>query len=205
MRYSVKDYKKLFVLGFILIISTVSVFSQKFESKLIKLSDIKVEKNEKSEVEKWREDLQFIATELPAKHKNLFHRLDREKFYQEIKELDAKIPTLTQNQVALEFERIVGLARDGHTWVSPLFDHNMKFQVLPINLYIFGDEMYIRKADAAYKDIVGGKVLKIGKVTTAEAYQKSQPIYVHRQRDGYKIGSTELFNFTRDLAGTWNF
>jgi tetratricopeptide (TPR) repeat protein len=175
MRFVIGNYTKLFIFAFILIFSSASIYSQNNVSQFVKIGDIKVEKNAKSAVEKWREDLEFIKTELPAKHKNLFHRLDREKFYKEIADLDAKIPTLTQNQVALEFERIVGLARDGHTWTSPLYTNDMNFQLFPINMYMFGDEMYIRKADAAYKDIVGGKVLKIGKMTTAEAVQKVGP------------------------------
>ncbi len=178
MRYCVKDYKKSFAFIFIFIISAISVFSQDYNAQLVKLGEIKAVKsadNEKSAVEKWREDLQFIATELPAKHKNLFHRLNREKFESAIKELDAKIPNLTQNQVALEFERIVGMARDGHTWISPLFERSLNFRVFPINLYMFGDEIYIRKADSTYKDIVGGRVLKIGKMTTTEAYKKVSP------------------------------
>jgi len=280
MLYNVKHCRKLFVFGFILLISTVSVFSQKFESKLIKLGDIKSEKSNKvksvlgvwdlaitvaprptadnritfsgeetsgtfvdknnhkgtwklegnkvtwnytnvpnlkntfvgvvnddwtemkgtnsgtwqgnqfrgtwtgktnksssgkSEVEKWREDLRFIAKELPAKHKDLFHRLDRETFFKEIKELDAKIPTLTKNQVVLEFSRIIGLAKDGHTQFFPAYNRSLDFQYVPISMYMFGDDIYVRKASEEYKDIVGAKVLRVGRMNTREAFARLSP------------------------------
>ena len=53
-------------------------------------------------VEQWKADLQFLSTELPKRHKNLFHTMTREQFETAVKQLDAKIPTLTNNQIALE-------------------------------------------------------------------------------------------------------
>ena len=175
MRQRAKAYNKLSIFIAISIFLNFSIYSQNGANQFIKISDIKVDANSKPAVEKWREDLEFIKRELPAKHKDLFHRLDRNLFYKEITELDKKIPDLTPNQVALEFERIVGLARDGHTWTSAVFSRSMNFHAFPVNFYMFGDDIYIRKADPTYKDIVGGKVLKIGKTTTAKAYEKVSP------------------------------
>ena len=175
MRFSIGNYIKLFVFSFVLIFSSTSVYSQSNASQFIKIGDIKAESNSKTATQMWREDLTFIKTELPKKHKDLFHRLDRDLFYKEIAELYKQIPNLTPNQVALEFERIVGLARDGHTWTSPLYARNMNFNVLPINLYMFGDEIRVRKAHPGYKDIVGGKVLKVGKMKIEDAYKKVSP------------------------------
>jgi hypothetical protein len=167
--------RKSFVLPLVLLFGTLSAFSQNYTGRPVKLGDIMVSKDGKSEVEKWREDLLFIKTELPKKHKNLFHRLNRESFFSAIKELDAKIPMLTKNQVVLEFSRIVGMARDGHTSLSPLFDPKMKFQFFPIGMYKFEEGIYIRRASPEYKNIVGGKVLRIGKSTIDEAYRKLIP------------------------------
>jgi hypothetical protein len=127
------------------------------------------------EASKWREDLQFIARELPAKHKNLFHRLNRDAFYNTVKEIDAKIPTLTRNQAALELERLVGLARDGHTWTSPLFDNKMGFHLFPLRLYVFEDGIFVRSASPAYQTLAGGKVRKIGNTPIDQAYQIVSP------------------------------
>ena len=175
MRQQARSYHRLFIFLAISIFLGSSIYSQRNANQITKISNIKANANSKSSAQKWREDLEFIKRELPAKHKDLFHRLDRDRFYKEVAELDKNIPDLTPNQVALEFERIVGLAKDGHTWTSPVFTRSMNFQAFPVNFYMFGDNIYIRKADPTYKDIVGGKVLKIGNMTTAEAYKKVSP------------------------------
>lgn len=131
--------------------------------------------SERSELDKWREDLKYIRETLPAKHPDLFHRLDRDKFYSEVDKLDKALAGMTANRAALEFERIVGLARDGHTWTSPVFDEKLKFRLFPLALYEFTDGVFIRKAAPEYKDIVGAKVLKVGKMPIDEAYRTVAP------------------------------
>jgi hypothetical protein len=39
--------------------------------------------------EEWRRDLRYFATELPKRHKNLFHSTSREAFDRAVAELDA--------------------------------------------------------------------------------------------------------------------
>lgn len=175
MRPQTVDLKKSFILSLILTFFVIAAFGQTTaQVQLKKISEIKTDGG-KSELDQWREDLHFIATELPARHKNLFHRLDRDKFERAVKDLDARLPTLTRNQVALEFERLVGMARDGHTWVSPIFSPNMNFHLFPVNMYMFENDIYIRKAAPEYKNIVGGRVLKIGKMPIKEAYERVAP------------------------------
>ena len=61
--------------------------------------------SQKSSAEMWREDLRYLAAELPKRHKNLFHTMTREQFDAAVRDLDAKIPMLSQNQIAMEFGR----------------------------------------------------------------------------------------------------
>jgi len=44
----------------------------------------------------WQEDLDFLARELPAHHKNLFYRLTREQFQKEVADIREKIPTWSE-------------------------------------------------------------------------------------------------------------
>ena len=80
------------------------------------------EKLSPAEVADWRADLNYVAKEFPAKHANLFHRLEKEKFSKAVKTLDARIPELSRHQVALEMGRIVGMARDGHSYIATIWD-----------------------------------------------------------------------------------
>ncbi|MCB1025367.1 MAG: hypothetical protein KDB79_13310, partial [Acidobacteria bacterium] len=165
-----------FLLFVVLFIVTLPVSGQLEESDSQKLGA--------DEVVKWRQDLDFIKTVLPAKHKNLFHRLNRETFYAAIEELDGKIPELSRNQVLLEFSRIIGLAKDGHTHFFPAFNRSLKFQFFPVSMYLFDEGIFIRKASPEYADIVGAKIVKIGKMTAEEAFKKTSP---------YAAGDNEMW------------
>lgn len=150
-------------------------FGQSFASGRVALSDIQPKAGEKSELEMWRGDLNWIKEELPKKHPALFHRLDKARFYAEIEKLDKALPKMTANRAAFEMARIVGLPRDGHTRISPLFWGNSGFRLFPYMMYEFSDGIYIRKASPEYKDIVGTKVLGIGKYSIEEAYKLVSP------------------------------
>jgi site-specific recombinase XerD len=51
--------------------------------------------------EQWRQDLQYFARELPKRHKNAFHNVTREDFERMVAELDARIPSLQDDQIAV--------------------------------------------------------------------------------------------------------
>jgi tetratricopeptide (TPR) repeat protein len=121
--------------------------------------------------QQWREDLQVLATEMPKRHKNLFHTMTREQFETAVKQLDAKIPTLSQNQIALEFARIVSMVQDGHTGLWLPFAPEAGFHALPIKLYLFKEGLFVQSAAPEYAAIVGGKVIRIGSETAEKAIE----------------------------------
>jgi len=67
------------------------------------------------DAEKWREDLRFMAREMEARHKDLFHTMNRVEFEQAVKDLDDRIPKLQRNQIIVEMMKIVAMVGDGHT------------------------------------------------------------------------------------------
>jgi hypothetical protein len=58
----------------------------------------------------WREDLRYLARELPSRHFNAFHAVSREIFDAEIARLDAAIPRLNGDEVLVGFMRVVALS-----------------------------------------------------------------------------------------------
>jgi hypothetical protein len=122
-------------------------------------------------VRQWREDLAYLARELPRRHKNLFHTMRREQFDSALAVLDHKLPTLARHQVIVELARIVALVGDGHTNVAPTRDPKIGFHTYPVKLYFFKDGLFVRSASREQADLVGAKVLRIGRLSTAQAYE----------------------------------
>lgn len=133
----------------------------------------------KSETDKWREDVRFLAAEFPRRHKNLFFRMTREEFAKTVNELDGRIPNLTRNQIAMEIARIVAMVGDGHTSFFPMFSPELKFRTYPMRLYSFKDGIYVRNAPPESTQLVGAKLVRIGKMTTDQAVERVTPYIPH--------------------------
>ena len=122
------------------------------------------------EAEKWREDLRYMADEMPKQHRNLFHTMTREQFAGAVKRLDERIPSLSRHQIIVEMARIVAMVGDGHTNIAPTRDPKIAFRAYPVRLYLFKDGLYVRAATREYAGLVGARIVKIGNASVELAY-----------------------------------
>src|SRR6266542_2638808 len=124
----------------------------------------------KSATDKWREDLRFMAAEMPKDHKNLFHTMTREQFESAVRKLDGRIPSLARHQIIVEMARIVAMVGDGHTNIAPTRDPKIGFRTYPVKLYLFQDGLHVRAAAREHADLVGSRVVAIGHAPVEKAY-----------------------------------
>jgi hypothetical protein len=120
--------------------------------------------------EAWREDLDFLAEELPKRHANLFHTMTQAQFDQAVLALRERIPALERHQVIVELARIVALIGDGHSRLDLADGPNVAFQRYPLRLYLYSDGLFVQAADDA--QAVGARVLAIGDTPIAQAYAR---------------------------------
>jgi tetratricopeptide (TPR) repeat protein len=136
-----------------------------------------------TETAKWREDLRFMAQEMPKKHQNLFHTVTREQFGEAVKKLDERIPTLARHQIIVEMAKIVAMIGDGHTAIPFVPMHGMpsriQFRQYPMQLYFFKDGLFVRSASSEYANVVGGRVVQIGNATAESAITAVAEITSH--------------------------
>ena len=113
----------------------------------------------KPTTEGWIEDLNFLAKQMEEKHPGFKSEISKEEFYKIVKEIKENIPSMTENEAAMEFYRLCAFFKDGHTF--PLFpginSHNF-----PIRIFKFEEGWYIIDAGRSYKDLIGKRILKIG-------------------------------------------
>ena len=124
-----------------------------------------------ADAERWREDLRFMASEMPRRHRNLFHTMTRPQFEEAVRRLDRRIPTLARHQIIVEMARIAAMVGDGHTNVAPTRDPKIGFRAYPVRLYLFRDGLFVRAAASEWADVVGSRVLRIGRASADEAYR----------------------------------
>lgn len=112
---------------------------------------------EQTREQRWREDLRYLAEELPKRHKDLFFKLKREDFEGEVSGLDRAIPGLSDEEVKTALIRLVARVGDAHTSIG--WGYRFRY---PINLYQFGRDLYVTSAAEDYKQIVGMRLVEIG-------------------------------------------
>src|SRR5262245_35812306 len=66
----------------------------------------------------WREDLAFLASELPAKHKNAFFHCSKTDFEAAVAALDGELPTLQDHQVVVRLMQLVAKLGDFHSGIG---------------------------------------------------------------------------------------
>ncbi|HEV2762407.1 MAG TPA: hypothetical protein VGV38_05370 [Pyrinomonadaceae bacterium] len=131
---------------------------------------------EKTEAEKWREDLRHMASEMEQRHRNLFHTITRAQFEQAVNSLHERIPKLTRHQIIVEMARIAASIGDGHTNVNPARDPKAGFRTLPVKLYLFKDGLYVRAARREQAELVGARVVRVGGASVEEAVSRARGI-----------------------------
>lgn len=125
---------------------------------------------EPAQARAWREDLRFMAREMPRRHRNLFHSMTRAQLDGEIAALDERIPALARHQIIVEMARIAAMVGDGHTNIAPTRDPKIGFRTYPVKLYLFQDGLYVRAAALEQANLVGARVVRIGEATVDQAY-----------------------------------
>ncbi|MGH7515919.1 MAG: tetratricopeptide repeat protein [Gemmatimonadales bacterium] len=127
----------------------------------------------------WRTDLEVLATELPRRHPNLFRRLPRERFDSAVRALDARLPSLRREQIVVGLMRLVAMAGDAHTAINPAFDSRVGFRYYPLRLHLFSDGLFVRRADPRYAELVGARVIRIGRSSVEEALRATSSLIAH--------------------------
>lgn len=146
----------------------------------------------KMDAGKWREDLAYMAREMEARHKDLFHTMTRERFESAVRRLNERIPALERHQIIVEMARIAALVGDGHTNVYPTRDPKIGFRALPVRLYLFKEGLTVRAAERGHAGLVGARVIKIGDATAEEAVARARGIVGHDNEMGVRFFAPHL-------------
>jgi hypothetical protein len=117
--------------------------------------------------EQWRQDLEFLARELPKRHANAFHFISRERFEAEVAELNGKLDHLNSDGIYVGMDRIANLIGDGHTYIKVPEDA----ADFPIDFQRFGDEYRVAATAAGNENAVGARVIKIQNTPIARAQE----------------------------------
>lgn len=132
-----------------------------------------------SDVEAWRQDLAFLAAEMPRIHPNLHHAVSKAELDSAFRRLERRLPSLTREGAIVELARVVALVHEGHTQMGLADDPKIGFGRYPLALYLYSDGLFVRAAPESLRGTLGARVLRIGNKSAREAMRAVRPIVQH--------------------------
>ncbi len=147
----------------------------------------------------WQADLQFLAERMARQHPNLFRRVKKEEFDDEVRSLSARIPSLTEDQIITGLMKVVAKVRDGHTNLYP--QAYFRSGIFPVKFYLYSDGLFIQKAVPEYAGLVGAKVIRIGDLSAEEALKLAGTIAFSDNEMGVKDLAPVLLSVPELMAG----
>ncbi len=124
--------------------------------------------------EEWTEDLRYLAREMTEVHPRLFEMVPRERFEEEVAELERRIPQMDENRTKWEIYRIVTLPNDAHTY-SNIFSNKLDWHMMPLKLWLFPEGLYVLDAGREERDIVGTHIVAIEDTPLGDLYRMLRP------------------------------
>ncbi|MBM4015806.1 MAG: hypothetical protein FJ293_12700 [Planctomycetes bacterium] len=119
--------------------------------------------------ERWRADLQQLASELPRPHKELFFRQPRAEWEARVADLDAALDGLEDHEIVVEFMRLVASVGDGHTAIR-LGQGPVAHKVFPVEFHPFTDGLHVVRAPRELAWALGARVTAVGGVPIDEVW-----------------------------------
>lgn len=140
---------------------------------------------------RWKEDLDYFAQELPARHKDFFKLITKERFDEAMRELQREIPRLSDAEMILRLKRLaasLGVAHTGVGWPSG----NLAFSRYPLLLFWYSDGLGVFAATSEYRDAIGCRVEAIGSLKP-EQVEKAVAPCISRENNAWLHNQSPSF------------
>jgi tetratricopeptide (TPR) repeat protein len=128
--------------------------------------------------EKWRRDIDFFMREAQRMHVHPERPAYSQAFIDTIAALKARVQTSSDMSVKLGLRRAVAMLRDGHSGMAP----DSAMRMLPIDVYLFSDGVYVVNGISDASKHVGSKVVAFGRKGINEV-ARAAAAYITRDND----------------------
>jgi hypothetical protein len=146
----------------------------------------------------WQEDVQYLARELIKRHKNAFHHVTSADFERAIAELERDIPSLEDHEIVVRMLQITAKVGDAHTYVHlPLW-----FQIYPLVLYWFGDELRVISVTPAYQAALGARVVKLADMRPDEVNERLRSVLSQDENEWFNLSNGPGYMVFPDVLHT---
>jgi hypothetical protein len=145
--------------------------------------------------DQWREDLSFLASEVPKRHAKAFATLPEAQWKAKVAALDARIPKLGPDQTLVAFTQLINAIGDGHTQIvgSPAPEE------MPLELSQIDGAFRVTAVGPGLEKALGARVLAIGKTSIGRAHALAMTLTPVDELAPLREGRADYFLTRGDL------
>lgn len=129
----------------------------------------------------YKADLEFLKTNLPQKHINLFAKISQSEFEKRIRNIESKIDTLQEEEFLNELFQLMVAVGDEHTQINPL---NLFSYTLPINFTFFKEGIFV--TETGRQDLLLAQLKTINGVPVEEVTERFKSIIPNYNQSFFK-------------------
>ena len=129
------------------------------------------------ETENWITDLNFLKSELPKKHKNLFFQITKNDFENGIDKIIKQLDKDNDIETSLKLTQLIAKIGDSHTNIS-VYNITRKRKVLPLDFMWFKEGIFISGTTKDNYEILDKKLLSINGFKTKTIIDSLRTLFV---------------------------
>lgn len=137
----------------------------------------------------WAWDLSFMVRRMEQMHWDLYGKVDRKSFADEVDRLKKEAPSLSPGLARARLSKILAMVGDGHTGLGRAAVGETTVSRVPLHLFIFQDGMHVLGAPEAHAELIGARVLKVGPLDAQTAIDATKPYLSVDNSMGYAAGA----------------
>ncbi len=123
-------------------------------------------------------DIQWLARELPRRHRNLFFSLSSADYGKALDDLARRADQLSDVQFAVALAQVVAKLGDAHTSVR-VGPPSPGFGRLPVDFYAFSDGLWVTRTGRDFPQLLGARLVRIGDTPADKALELAATIVSH--------------------------
>jgi tetratricopeptide (TPR) repeat protein len=121
--------------------------------------------------DQWRQDIDTLVGLIERHHPKPWARISRQDFLERADDIKAKLPLWPFENITVEVMKLAASLYDGHTEV--LLNGQARFNLwFPVRMERFYDGIFITACDASHPELLGSRVLRLGRLAASDAYEK---------------------------------
>jgi hypothetical protein len=149
----------------------------------------------------WRYDLAFLAREIKRLAYAPFAIQPEADFDRAVAEMATAIPGLTDAQILVGMMKLVRYLDDGHASVTWPKDDKERSRMLPVDMFLFTEGLYVIGSAPGCEHLLGGRVDRIGGLTIDDVMTALDPVITRDNEHWLTLKFPRLVRYPAILEG----